>query len=53
MDINVRDDVHCGRKDGRADGRTENRTPVSHLAKAGATKTTFIDVTTFIENRVI
>ena len=27
-------DVNCGRKD----GRTENRTPISQLAKAGATK---------------
>ena len=25
--------------DGKTDGRTENRTPISHLAKAGATKT--------------
>ena len=24
--------------DGKTDGRTENRTPISHLAKAGATK---------------
>ena len=42
MDLNVRVDVNCGRKDGRTDGRTggrtENQTPVSHLAKAGATK---------------
>ena len=35
MDLNARVDVNCGRKD----GRTENRTPISHLAKAGATKT--------------
>ena len=38
MDLNARADVNCGRKD----GRTENRTPISHLAKAGATKTAFI-----------
>ena len=42
MDLNARVDVNCGRKDGRTDGRkdgqTENRTPISHLAKAGATK---------------
>ena len=31
-------DVNCGRKDGRSDGRAENRTPISHLAQAGATK---------------
>ena len=35
MDLNASVDVNCGRKD----GRTENRTPISHLAKAGATKT--------------
>ena len=29
MDLNARVDVNCG--------RTENRTPISHLAKAGAT----------------
>ena len=34
MDLNARVDVNCGRKD----GRTENRTPISHFAKAGATK---------------
>ena len=34
MDLNARVNVNCGRKD----GRTENRTPISHLAKAGATK---------------
>ena len=34
MDLNARVDVNCGRKD----GRMENRTPISHLAKAGATK---------------
>ena len=33
MDLYVRVDVNCGRKDGSTDGRTENRTPVSHLAK--------------------
>ena len=39
MDLNARVDVNCGRKDGRTDWRTENWTPISHLAKAGATKT--------------
>ena len=34
MDLNARVDVNCGRKD----GQTENWTPISHLAKAGATK---------------
>ena len=34
MDLNARVDINCGRKD----GRTKNRTPISHLAKAGATK---------------
>ena len=34
MDLNTRVDVNCG----WADGRTENPTPISHLAKAGATK---------------
>ena len=34
MDLNARVDVNCGRKD----GRTENWKPISHLAKAGATK---------------
>ena len=24
--------------DGKTDGRTENQTPITHLAKAGATK---------------
>ena len=38
MDLNARVDVNCGRKDGQTDGRTENRMPISHLAKAGATK---------------
>ena len=38
MDFIARVDVNCGRKDGRTDGRTENRTPISHFAKAGATK---------------
>ena len=28
-----------GETGGRTGGRTENRTPISHLAKAGATKT--------------
>ena len=34
MDLNARVKVNCGLKD----GRTENQTPISHLAKAGATK---------------
>ena len=34
MNLNARVDVNCGRND----GRTEIRTPISHLAKAGATK---------------
>ena len=42
MDLNARVDVNCGWKDGQMerlmDGQTENRTPISHLAKAGATK---------------
>ena len=38
MDLNARVDINCGRKDGRTDLRTENRTPLSHHAKAGATK---------------
>ena len=38
MDLNARVDVNCGRTDVLTDGRTENRTPISHLAKAGATK---------------
>ena len=41
MDLNSRVDVNFRRKDGRTDGltdgRTENWTPISHLAKAGAT----------------
>ena len=40
MDLNARVDVNCGRKDGLMDGQMENRTPISHLAKAGATKST-------------
>ena len=52
MDVNARVDVNCGRKDGRMDGRTngltdrrtENRTPMSHLAKAGATKMSFVHI---------
>ena len=31
-----------GKSDGRTDGRMENRTPVSHLAKAGATKSELV-----------
>ena len=47
MDLNARVDVNCGRNDRRTDGWTEGRTggrktgrlgPISHLAKAGATK---------------
>ena len=43
MDLNARVDVIVdgktdGRTDGLTDGQTENRTPISHLAKAGATK---------------
>ena len=34
MDLKARVDVNFERKD----GRTENRTPMSHPAKAGATK---------------
>ena len=34
MDVKTRVDVNCERKG----GRTENRMPVSHLAKADATK---------------
>ena len=37
MDLNARVDLNCGWKDGQTDGRTENGTPISHLAKAGAT----------------
>ena len=48
MDLNARVDVNCGRKDaqtdGLTDGRTENRTPISHLAKAGATKIAHFDI---------
>ena len=36
MDLKARVDVNCERKD----GLTENRTPMSHTAKAGATKKT-------------
>ena len=43
MDLNAKVDVNCGRKDGLKDGwtdrHTENWMPISHLAKAGATKT--------------
>ena len=35
MDLNARVYVNCGPKD----GRMENRMPISHLAKAGVTKT--------------
>ena len=42
MDLNARVDVNCGQKDrwtdGLTDRRMENRRPISHLAKAGATK---------------
>ena len=46
MDLNARVDVNCGRKDGQTDGRMdgwtdgrmENGMTISHLAKAGATK---------------
>ena len=41
----ARVDANCGRR--RTDGRTENRTPISHLAKAGATiksTTGFVEV---------
>ena len=42
MDLKARVDVNYERKDGRTDeqpdARTENRTPMSHTAKAGATK---------------
>ena len=38
MDLNARVDINCGRKEGRTDGWTKNRMPISHLAKAGATK---------------
>ena len=42
MDLNARVDVDCGRKDGLTDGwtdgQTKNQTPISHLDKAGATK---------------
>ena len=34
MDLNARVDVNCGRKE----GQMENLTPISHLAKADATK---------------
>ena len=43
MDLNARVDLNCGCKDGGIDrlmdGQMEDRTPISHLAKAGATKT--------------
>ena len=43
MDLNAGVDENYerkeGRMDGRTDGRTENQTPLSHLAKAGATET--------------
>ena len=38
MDLNARVDINCGQKDGWTDGLTENQMPISHLAKAGATK---------------
>ena len=37
MDLTARVDVNCGRKE----RLTENRTPISHLAKAGATKMSY------------
>ena len=40
MNLNAKVDVNCGRKD----GRTENRTPISHLAKAGATKMKYLKI---------
>ena len=48
MDLNARVDVNCGQKDRQTDGLTENWTPISHLAKAGATK--MIQCNVFIEN---
>ena len=46
--------LDCERKDGRTDRRTENL-PTSHLAKAGATKTTIkdgnaVDASAFLDN---
>ena len=43
MDLNARVDVNCGQKDRQIelagiDTQTENQTPISHFAKAGATK---------------
>ena len=38
MDLNATVDVNCEREDGRTACWTENRTPISPLAKAGATK---------------
>ena len=41
MDLKARVNVNCKRKDGRMNGwpdKTEYRTPMSHTAKAGATK---------------
>ena len=37
MDINASVDLNCGQEDRKMDRLTENRTPISHLAKAGAT----------------
>ena len=38
MDLNARVYVNFRSKDGRMDGLTENWMPISHLAKAVATK---------------
>ena len=45
MDLNARVNVNCGWEDGRMDG---NWTPISHLAKAGATKISFGTAIPFI-----
>ena len=39
MDFNARVDINCERKDRLTEGWTENPMAISHLAKAGATKT--------------
>ena len=38
--------------DGRTDGLTANRTPISHLAKAGATKMTAVCSLVFLVNLI-